>query len=107
MNAIKLRIGPDGSVRGLWTDAVDWRDLGHLSVRRASHVEFYNRGQQWRVRLAQPRGWLRRVLQRFTGQRWGEVVYCSISREEALAWERRYFEDSHDMAALRKGGEHV
>jgi hypothetical protein len=37
---MKLRIAPDGTVRGLWDDAIDWQSLGRVSVRRASSVEF-------------------------------------------------------------------
>jgi hypothetical protein len=37
---IRLRISPDGCIRGLWTDDVGFAELGTMQVRRASHVEF-------------------------------------------------------------------
>lgn len=46
---MKLRVDPYGVVRGLWTDTVDWRSLGTLSVQRASHVEFEAASQSWIV----------------------------------------------------------
>jgi hypothetical protein len=52
---MKLRIAPDGTVRGLWDDRIDWPSLGRVSVRRASHVEYCDRRQMWYVRRAQPR----------------------------------------------------
>ncbi len=49
---IRLRITPDGRIRGLWTDAVDFIGIGRTAVRRASHVEFDAQSQQWTVREA-------------------------------------------------------
>jgi len=53
---ITLRIVPDGTLLGLWTDAVRWTELGPVKVRRASHVEFDEALQRWCVRGAQPAG---------------------------------------------------
>ena len=61
---IRLRITPDGRIRGLWTDAVDFTGLGETDVRRASHVEFDRRMEQWYGREAAPQGRLRRCLRR-------------------------------------------
>jgi hypothetical protein len=88
---MKLRIAPDGTVRGLWTDTVDWRSLGPVSVRRASHVEFCHRKQLWYVRRARARSALRRCLQRLTGQPFGEILYLADTREEALRWEQKHY----------------
>ncbi len=88
---ITLRIAPDGVVRGLWTDEIDWANLGRLSVRRASHVEFCKRRQRWYVRSARPRGWLRCVVQWVTGRPCGELLYTAPTREAALAWEARHY----------------
>jgi hypothetical protein len=73
---IKIKVTPDGTVRCLHTDAIDLRRLGRLEVTRASNVEFDNRTQHWTVSL--PDG----------------TVLCDdfIRRDDALAWERDYFE---------------
>ena len=89
---IRLRITPDGRIRGLWTDAVDFTGLGETDVRRASHVEFDRRRQQWYVQRAIPCGWLRRWIQRFCRRPMGRVIHFAPTRSGALDWERRYFE---------------
>jgi hypothetical protein len=33
MTTVKLRIRSDGSVTGLWSDAVDWQAIGRVDVR--------------------------------------------------------------------------
>ncbi len=86
-----LRISGDGTIRGLWTDEVDWRQLGPVQVKRASHVEFDDRRQLWYVRLARPRAWWRRALQVGLQRSCGEIVHWSASRAAALAWEREWF----------------
>ena len=88
----KLRIAPDGSVRGLWTDEIDWPSIGRVSVCRASHVEFCDRRQVWYVRAGRPKGLTRRVLQRVLGRPWGEKLHWARSRAAALAWERRQYQ---------------
>ena len=91
MNRIELRIGADGCVRALWTDEIDWRALGQLSVRRASHVEFCARRQLWYVRAGRPRGLLRRLLQHLLRRPCGEILHRATTRRDALTWEQRYF----------------
>ncbi len=86
-----LRITVDGTIRGLWADEVDWRRLGRVQVKRASHVEFDGRRQLWYVRLARPLGWWRWVLQTLLRRSCGEIVHWSASRAAALAWEREWF----------------
>ena len=88
----KLRIASDGTVRALWTDAIDWQDLGRLAVHRASHVEFCPRKQVWYVQTAQPRSALRCILQTVFRRPFGETLHWASSRAEALAWERWYYE---------------
>ena len=88
----KIRIAPDGLVRGLWTDEVAWSELGRVSVRRASHVEFCAQRQMWYVRTGRPRELIRRVLQRALGRPFGEIIHWAESREVALAWERRQYQ---------------
>lgn len=86
-----VRIAHDGTVRGLWTDEIDWPALGRVSVRRASHVEFDDRRQLWTVRERGPRCRLRSVAQHFLCRPMGESLFRAHRREEALAWERAYF----------------
>ena len=88
----KLRIAPDGTVRSLWTAAVDWGSLGRVSVRRASYVEFCSRKQKWYVQAGEPRSSLRAILQKLTGRPCGEILFQTKTREDALAWEQGHFE---------------
>ena len=46
-----FRLLPDGTVVGLYTDAIDLRQLGPLRVRRASWVEWDEAAQGWIARL--------------------------------------------------------
>jgi len=88
---IKLHVTTDGTVRGLWSDAVDWSAVGPARVRRASHVEYCRQRQEWYVQRARPRCRWRRLLQRILRHPFGEVLYRSLSREDALAWEHLHF----------------
>jgi len=87
----RLRIVSDGTVRGLWNDDIDWRHLGHVSVRRASHVEFCDRRQQWYVQVSRPRSISRRFLQWAIGRPFGEILHWAATRRAALAWEKKHF----------------
>ncbi len=89
---MKLIITPNGTIRGLWSDTINWKAIGLISVRRASHVEFCERRQQWFVRLARPRSLVRRLVQWLTGRPLGEILHWSPTREEAIAWEIAHFE---------------
>lgn len=73
-----LRIDPDGTLRTLWTDAIQLAEIGDLTVTRASHVEFDETHQEWTVELMDctyP----------------GPARYRNQSRAACLAWERDYF----------------
>lgn len=91
MSVTRLRIQPDGNVTGLWDDQIDWSSLGNLTVRRASYVEFCDRKQMWYVRLARPRTVIHRIAQLLSRRPFGEVLYWSPTRKQALAWEREHF----------------
>ena len=88
---MKLRITPAGTVCGLWDDTIDWPSLGRVSVRRASHVEFCDRTQLWRVRFSHSRNALRRILQWVPRRPVGEILHWATTRSAALAWEREHF----------------
>src|SRR3989454_846898 len=49
VDAFELR--PDGTVVGLYTDAIDLRVLGHVRAERASVVEWDEATQAWRARI--------------------------------------------------------
>ena len=100
---IRLRITPDGRIRGLWTDAVNFTALGRTSVRRASHVEFDGLRQMWYVREAVPSGRLRRVVQKLTGRAMGEIIARAPSRWAALALEHRLFQPGGERWAHQTG----
>jgi hypothetical protein len=91
MTTVKLRIRSDGSVTGLWSDAVDWQAIGRVDVRRASHVEFCGRRQMWYVRAGRPSSAFRCMLQLVLRRPCGRILYWASSRAEALAWEAVYF----------------
>ena len=73
MNAT-LFCQPDGTVRGLYSEAVCLGLLGLLRVTRASSVEFDSTLQMWRVFDAD-----------------GRSLFASESRETCLGWEQEFF----------------
>jgi hypothetical protein len=68
-----LHVLPDGTIRGLFTEALDLTTLGPLEVHRAMAIEFDNPAQVWRV-----------------FDPYGQSVYDSPWRENCLTWERQY-----------------
>jgi hypothetical protein len=73
---VRLLVKTSGDVRCLHTDAIDLRKLGRLEVERASNVEFNDKAQSWEVSLPD-----------------GTLLQGGFARrDEALAWEREYFE---------------
>ena len=88
---IKVRIESDGTIRALWNDGLDWGELGPVSVRRASHVEFCDRRQLWYVRAGRPSSRIRRFLQRVLCRPLGEIVHWAKTRQEALDGEENHF----------------
>ena len=67
-----MSIAEDGSIRCLWTDAIELSALGKLDVKRASTIEFNEVTQLWEVR--------------FTSEP-ERVVYCAESRAMCIAYE--------------------
>ena len=78
----KLRISPDGRIRGLWDDEVRLGELGVMRVRRASHVEFDDRLQCWTVR--EPMRFNRRLFYRLIDNANNEVLHRTTTRAAAL-----------------------
>ena len=75
-----LVFGPDGTARGLYTEAIELWRLGRLHVTRATRVTFDNRLQAWRVK-----------------DRTGFPLYTSPSRLTCLDWEQRHFLAQEDL----------
>ena len=79
---IHIVITPEGNIKTLWTDALPLTEMGKCEVERISHVEFSNLFQSWSV-----------------FDIWGMNLQSGFkTREEALAWERRWANDR-----LRRG----
>lgn len=70
-----LTFTPDGLGHGLYTEAFDLGQIGRLSVRRATRIEFDEKTQYWRVYLARGK----------------KALFNSPSRQTCLNWERDYF----------------
>lgn len=75
---IELEITAEGGVQMLQDDAVDLRELGHVEISRASHVEFDNLRQEWYVQSAVT----------------GAYLHWARTRAEALAWEKQHYSPS-------------
>ena len=73
---IRLRVTQHGNVQGLWSDDLELAEIGPLSVRRASHVEFDRQMQCWAV---------------VPIERPGDVLFTARSRANALRWEHSHF----------------
>jgi len=68
----RLRIGRDGTIDCLYTEAIDLRALGRLDVVRATEIVFDPEEQRWEVRSAI----------------FGGLLFAHRSREACLRWER-------------------
>lgn len=68
----RLRFDPSGRIDGLYTEAIDLRELGRLSVVRATLVEFNSASQEWEVKAAGD----------------GMLLHSHPSRDACLRWER-------------------
>ena len=73
MTTAVLIFRPDGTVQGMYTEAIDLSALGPMHVRRATTIEFDNHLQAWRV--LDPKG---------------HCLYCAPSRDGCLAWEQQH-----------------
>lgn len=69
---MNIDFNADGTARALYSEDIDLRVLGPLTIERASTVEFCERDQVWEVRLPND----------------GPVVHRNASRNECLEWER-------------------
>ena len=69
---ICLQFGTDGTGHAVYTEALPLAQLGQLSMRRASVVEYNEATQQWEVFLASNPE---------------QVAYSHPSRSECIRWE--------------------
>jgi len=67
-----LRFDPGGHIGCLYTEAIDLRALGRLTVVRATDIRFNDSTQQWDVHEANT----------------GQVLFSNPSRIECLHWEQ-------------------
>lgn len=69
-----LRFSPEGgTIACLYTEVIDLRKLGPLSITRATDIRFDGPSQEWRVHdIGTDR-----------------VLYSDTSRDECLAWENQ------------------
>lgn len=72
-----MEFKPDGTAQCLHTDNLPLRELGKLSMQRASRIEWNDNDQAWIVLLD-----VMPIPQ---------VLYAADSRADCLAWEREYF----------------
>jgi hypothetical protein len=77
MNTVTLIITPDGTVQGLYTEAIDLAAIGRLRVEHASTLEFDNPAQVWRV-----------------FDRRGRGRFASPSRQACLEWEAKHLAET-------------
>jgi hypothetical protein len=66
-----LRFDPGGHIGCLYTEAIDLRALGRLTVVRATDIRFNDSTQQWDVHESAT----------------GQVLFSDPSRTECLRWE--------------------
>ena len=74
-----LTFRPDGTAQGLYTEAIALHELGRLSIRRATTIEFDDAAQNWVVRDSS-----------------GAKHYQSPSRQSCLDWEREHFNNHEE-----------
>lgn len=81
-----LLFTPDGEARGLYSEQIDLREIGALTIERASCVEFNPDSQLWEVRTPTHDNEGRLC------ENPGELLFEHPFREDCLKWEREHFE---------------
>jgi len=71
-NTMLLSFTPDGLGHCLHSELIDLTELGPISCRRASHIEFNEAEQKWEVLAADREN----------------VLFSSHSRQTCLEWEQ-------------------
>ena len=78
---ITFHVLPDGTVKGLYTEAFDLHEIGLLEVQRALAIEFDNLDQVWRVY-----------------DPYGLSIHHSPLREDCMAWERDHLNSALEQS---------
>jgi hypothetical protein len=71
-----LVLKSDGTGHALYDEKIDLNTLGPLHIERATHIEFDEESQYWRVR-----------------DRNGLNLFNAPSRQACLDWEKKHFSD--------------
>ena len=88
MEKVSIFVETNGSVRCVYTEAVDLSEIGKLYIDRASHVEFDNLAQCWVVTWTEASEMRHSDCAKF------------LTRTEALQWE-----EAQLIAAMAKAYE--
>lgn len=86
MSDIAITFTPDGTGRALYTEVIDLARIGRLSIARATHIEFDNTSQCWRV--YDPAG---------------VPLFHAPTRELCLAWEAAHLDAKEDKKHVATG----
>ena len=70
-----ISVSESGDIETLWTDALPLAELGTMTMKRASKIEFNEEIQMWGVFIEGSRA----------------AVYANASRQACLDWEIEYF----------------
>jgi hypothetical protein len=85
-----LTFDAQGTVRGLYTEAIDLHRIGLLHIERATSIEFDNDRQAWRVRDTT-----------------GFPLFSAPTREQCLDWERLHLDHTAAQQAQEGAPEPV
>lgn len=77
---MSITFHPDGTAEALWDETIPLHQIGTLTIRRATQIEWNQSRQEWEVRF---------ILKDGTVS--GEISYSNPSRDLCLAWERHFF----------------
>lgn len=80
MSTIAVTFTPDGLGHALYSECIDLGQIGRLTIKRATTIEYHNQSQYWRVK-----------------DRTGFALFNSLSRQACLDWERQHLESKEDQ----------
>ena len=74
MTRFNLTFNPSGIGTCFYTEAIDLKQIGLLTITRASTIEFNDPKQAWQVKTNE-----------------GEILFENASRQTCLLWEQHHF----------------